>query len=193
MAVFEKAPFKKSNYEGSKIEKLAPIVAKWEGGYVNDPLDRGGATNMGVTIGAWKLVGYDKNGDGIITDADMKLLSKDDFKFVLRKYWNKWQADKIKNQSIANILVDWYWGSGKWGIVIPQRILGLKGKQVDGIVGPKTIAKLNEEIEKDAESLFDKIFAARVKFLDDIVKNNPSQKRFIKGWKNRLNDFKFQF
>lgn len=193
MAVFEKAPFKKSNYEGSKIEKLAPIVAKWEGGYVNDPLDRGGATNMGVTIGAWKLVGYDKNGDGIITDADMKLLSKDDFKFVLRKYWDKWQADKIKNQSIANILVDWYWGSGKWGIVIPQRILGFKGKQVDGVVGPKTLAKINEEIDKDAEALFDKIFAARVKFLDDIVKNNPSQKRFIKGWKNRLNDFKFHF
>lgn len=168
MAVFEKAPFKKSNYEGSKIEKLAPIVAKWEGGYVNDPLDRGGATNMGVAVGAWKLLGYDKNGDGVINNADMKLLSKDDFKFVLRKYW----------------------GSGKWGIVIPQRILGLTQ---DGVVGPKTLAKINEEIDKDAEALFDKIFAARMKFLDDIVKNNPSQKRFIKGWKNRLNDFKFQF
>lgn len=193
MAVFEKAPFKKSNYEGSKIEKLAPIVAKWEGGFVNDPLDKGGATNMGVTVGAWKLLGYDKNGDGIINNADMKLLSKDDFKFVLRKYWDKWQADQIKNQSIANILVDWYWGSGKWGIVIPQRLLGFSKEDCDGIVGEQTLKRLNEEIEKDAEALFDKIFAARVKFLDDIVKNNPSQKRFIKGWKNRLNDFKFQF
>lgn len=193
MAVFEKAPFKKSNYEGSKIEKLAPIVAKWEGGYVNDPIDKGGATNMGVTVGAWKLLGYDKNGDGVINNADMKLLSKDDFKFVLRKYWDKWQADQIKNQSIANILVDWYWGSGKWGIVIPQRLLGFYKEDCDGVVGEKTLAKINEEIDKDAEALFDKIFAARVKFLDDIVKNNPSQKRFIKGWKNRLNDFKFQF
>jgi hypothetical protein len=35
------------------------------------------------------------------------------------------------------------------------------------------------------------IFNARLKFLDNIVKNNPSQERFIKGWKNRLNDFKF--
>lgn len=193
MAVFEKAPFKKSNYEGSKIEKLAPIVAKWEGGFVNDPVDKGGATNMGVTVGAWKLLGYDKNGDGIINNADMKLLSKDDFKFVLRKYWDKWQADQIKNQSIANILVDWYWGSGKWGIVIPQRLLGFSKEDCDGVVGEQTLKRLNAEIDKDAEALFDKIFAARVKFLDDIVKNNPSQKRFIKGWKNRLNDFKFQF
>jgi lysozyme family protein len=190
MAVFEKSNFSKSKFAASKIEKLAPIVAKWEGGYVNDPVDKGGVTNMGVTVNAWKLLGYDKNGDGVINDTDMKLLSKDDFKFVLRKYWDKWRADEIKNQSIANLLVDWYWGSGKWGIVIPQRILGLTA---DGVVGPKTLAKINEEIEKDAEALFDKIFQARVKFLDDIVKNNPSQKRFLKGWKNRLNDFKFQF
>ena len=46
-------------------------------------------------------------------------------------------------------------------------------------------------INKDAEDLFEKIYAARVKFLDNIVKNNLSQKRFIKGWKNRLADFKF--
>ena len=190
MATFEKAPFDKSKYQGSKIEKLAPIVAKWEGGFVNDPIDKGGATNMGVTVGAWKQLGYDKNGDGLINNADMKLLSKDDFKFVLRKYWDKWQADKIKNQSIANILVDWYWGSGKWGIVIPQR--DILGVPADGLVGEKTIAKLNEMIDKDAEDLFEKIYAARVKFLDNIVKSNPSQKRFIKGWKNRLADFKFQ-
>ena len=188
MAVFEKSNFSKSKFQGSKIEKLAPLILKYEGGFVNDPLDRGGATNMGVTVNAWKLLGYDKNGDGIINDADMKLLSKDDFKFVLRKYWDKWKADEIKNQSIANILVDWYWGSGKWGIVVPQRIMGLTQ---DGIVGPKTITKLNELIDSDAESLFYKIYAAREKFLDDIVKNNPSQKKFLKGWKNRLADFKY--
>ena len=193
MAVFEKAPFNKSNYTSSKIEKLAPIVAKWEGGYVNDPIDKGGATNMGVTVGAWKLLGYDKNGDGVINNADIKLLSKDDFKFILRKYWDKWQGDQIKNQSIANILVDWYWGSGKWGIFIPQRILGFSKKQCDGVAGDETLKRLNAEIEKDAEGLFNKIFQARVKFLDDIVKNNPSQKRFIKGCKNRLNDFKFHY
>lgn len=172
----------------AQIENLAPIIAKWEGGYVNDPTDRGGATNMGVTIGTWKQVGYDKDGDGDIDIVDIKLLNKDDFKFVLRKYWDKWKADAIKNQSIANILVDWYWGSGKWGIVIPQRLLGVTS---DGIVGNQTIQALNKAIDADAEGLFKEIFSARVKFLNDIVANNPSQKKFIKGWMNRLNDFKF--
>jgi lysozyme family protein len=167
------------------ITLLAPVVAKWEGGYVNDPIDKGGSTNMGITLATWKHIGYDKNNDRLINAADIKLLSKADFKVVLRKYWDKWQADDIKNQSIANILVDWYWGSGKWGIVIPQRILGLVE---DGIAGPKTIAAVNA---RDSRVFHKQVFDARVKFLNNIVKNNPSQKKFIKGWLNRLNDFKF--
>ena len=36
------------------VDKLAPFILKWEGGFADDPADLGGATNMGVTIGAWK-------------------------------------------------------------------------------------------------------------------------------------------
>ena len=169
----------------AQIKKLSPIIAKWEGKFVDDPIDKGGATNMGITIGTWRSVGYDKNGDGIIDVQDMKLLDYNDFSAVLRIYWNRWQADNIENQSIAGILVDWVWASGVWGIKIPQRILGLKE---DGIVGPATLKAVNSADQKE---LFDKIFEARKKFFEDIAKNNPSQKRFIKGWLNRLNDFKF--
>jgi len=35
-----------------------------------------------------------------------------------KNFWDKWKADLIKDQSIANILVDWVWGSGKYGITI---------------------------------------------------------------------------
>ncbi|MGG5503240.1 glycoside hydrolase family 108 protein [Myroides odoratimimus] len=168
------------------IERLAPKVAKWEGGYVNDPKDRGGATNMGVTIATWKQVGYDKNNDGVINEMDIKLLTHDDFKYVLRKYWDVWQADKIKNQSVADILVDWVWGSGKWGVRIPQRILGLKE---DGIVGPATLKAVNSANQKE---LFGKIYQEREKFLNNIIKSNPSQNRFINGWMNRLRDFKYE-
>lgn len=170
----------------ANLKLLSPIILKWEGRkFTNDPLDKGKATKDGVTLSTWQKVGYDKNHDGHIDVEDLKLLTDDDFNMVLRSYWNVWQADLIKNQSIANILTDWVWGSGSWGVKIPQRILGIKS---DGVVGNATLAMVNQSDQKE---LFDKIWNERKVFLENIVKNNPSQKRFIKGWLNRLADFKF--
>ena len=35
----------------ANAKRLQPFILRWEGGFVNDPLDRGGATNKGITIG----------------------------------------------------------------------------------------------------------------------------------------------
>ena len=167
----------------TSVEKLAPFVLEHEGGFVNDPLDRGGATNKGVTIAVWKAQGYDKDGDGDIDVADLKLITEADAIMIMKKnYWDRWKADQIKNQAIANTLVDWVWGSGAWGIKIPQRILGVKD---DGVVGIKTLEAINKQ---NPNKFIEKLYLARFNFLDGIVASNPSQKRFIKGWKNRMND-----
>ena len=108
------------------VRKLAPFILKWEGGFVNDPDDLGGATNMGVTIGTWKSCGYDKDGDGDIDVDDLHLLTREDVvnRVLKPHYWDRWKADEIKSQSVANILVDWVWASGAHGIKIPQRLPG---------------------------------------------------------------------
>lgn len=189
----------------ANIDILLPFILKWEGGFVNDPADAGGATNKGVTIATWRNVGYDKDGDKDIDVKDLKLLTDLDVKNRVLKphYWDRWKADQIQSQKVANILVDWVWGSDKNGIVIPQRLLGVKA---DGIVGNKTLSAVNFA---DPDQLFEAIFQARVDFFNDITRTSIAKyekkigrkateselmkhtnKRFLKGWMNRLNDIK---
>lgn len=170
------------------VRKLLPYILKWEGGYIDDPLDNGGATNKGVTIATWRAVGYDKDGDGDIDTDDLRILTNEEVcdRVLKPAYWDRWKADRINSQSVADILVDWVWGSGKWGIIIPQQVLGI---QPDGAVGNVTLNAVNSQ---DAKQLFYRIKAEREAFLYRIVQRNPTQKRFIKGWINRLNDLTFK-
>lgn len=162
--------------------KLIPIIKRWEGGYSDNPNDRGGATNSGVTLAVYQSV-YGKNK----TKNDLKRMTNEQWDYIFAKlYWNKWKADEIKNQSIANILVDWVWMSG-YGTI--KKIQSLFGLTADGIVGNKTISYINSH---DQEEVFNKIWNRRKSFYESLVKNNPSQKVFLKGWMNRLNTFKFQ-
>jgi lysozyme family protein len=171
------------------INQFIPFILKWEGGFADTPGDAGGATNMGVTLGTWRQVGYDKTGDGRIDVEDLKRLTADEVveRVLKPHYWDRWRADEIHSQSLAHLLVDWVWASGAPGITIPQQMLGVKA---DGIVGPKTLAALNGH--PDPRELFDRLKAERFLFLGKIVVARPANLKFLVGWINRLNDLNFQ-
>lgn len=167
------------------VTKLAPFILRWEGGFVDDPDDLGGATNRGVTIGTYATY-CKKKGYPAPTVERLKNLSDKDWTEILKTlYWDRWKADNIKSQSVANILVDWVWASGTNGIKIPQQILGVT---VDGIVGVKTLAALNARNPKE---LFEEIKEARVQFIDDICRKRPANNKFKKGWLNRINNLQY--
>lgn len=164
---------------------LAPIILKWEGGWANDPTDRGKMTMKGITMETYKSYCLAK-GKSLPTPEALRNISKQEwFDIFKAMYRDRWQGDAIGSQSIANILVDWVWASGVWGIKIPQRLLGIAQ---DGIVGSKTLALLEAQ---NSEAFFNKVKEARLKFVDDIVRRKPEQAKFIKGWKNRINEFHF--
>ena len=163
---------------------LVPFILRWEGGFVDDPLDRGGATNKGVTIGTWKT--YCKRVGKQCSVATLKRMSSTEWHEIFKSmFWNRFRADEIVDQSIANILVDWLWASGVHAIKHCQRIVGVKD---DGIVGPKTIAAINGE---SPLALFGKLHNDRIKFVEGIVHRNPKQKKYINGWKNRINSIHY--
>lgn len=166
--------------------KLVPFILQWEGGFVNDPDDLGGATNKGITIGTFTEYRR-KKGLKTPTVNDLKNISGAEWNDVFKSlYWDRWKADEIKNQSVANILVDWVWASGSHGIKRPQRLLGVKA---DGIVGKQTIAAVNA---MDAATLFKMIKDDRAKFIDEICKARPKNEKFRKGWMNRINAIRYE-
>ena len=183
----------------ANVNLLVPIILKWEGGFVNDPADSGGATNMGVTIATYEAY-CRKKGYPKPTIERLKAMSKDQAVDILKThYWDRWRADEIKDQLIANILVDWVWGSGRNGIVIPQRILGVNP---DGVVGNQTLLAVNaanprqffERIYKAREDFFYEITAVSVARYEQNIGRKATEsemlkhtnKRFVRGWLNRL-------
>lgn len=158
---------------------LKPFILKWEGGFVNNKNDAGGATNKGVTLTTFrKYYGQSKSIE------DLKHISDEQWNHIFKTgYWDACKADQLNCQSVANIMVDWAYMSGaSTAIKAVQKILGCK---VDGIIGPKTIAAINGY--RVPKQLFYDIQRARVEFYYNIVAKRPANKVFLKGWMNRLN------
>ncbi len=171
----------------ANFDPFADLLLLLEGGYGNYKEDSGGPTKYGVILATWKQYGYDKNGDHKIDENDIKLLTKDDARKIAKKqFWDYFQADQIKNQSIASIIVDWGYNSGRGTAAsLVQKLLGITA---DGKFGSATITVINNANQQE---LFDKIKTARKTFYDRIVARNPTQKIFYKGWLNRIGHFVF--
>lgn len=169
----------------AEVSKLIPFIRKWEGGFVDDPDDPGGATNMGVTIGTYEMY-CKKKGYPQPTVEKLKNLKESDMVDILKTmYWDKFKADEIRSQSVANICVDWIWLSGITAIKRVQRVLSVKQ---DGVVGPVTLAAINSI---SALPLFGMIKGERKRHIEEMCRKNPKKKKFRNGWLNRLNDLQF--
>lgn len=159
-------------------KKLKAFILRWEGGYVNDPVDKGGATNKGITLATFRQF-YGATA----TVDQLKALTDEQWLHIFRcGFWDKFKADDIANQSVANLCVDWAWASGVGTAV--RQVQALLGVSVDGIVGAKTLAAINKANQRH---LFAKIKSARLRFVENIVKRDTTQRKFLNGWKNRIN------
>lgn len=165
----------------AKSEILVPFILSWETDkYTNNKYDRGKATKYGITLATWRRVGYDKNGDGVLNEEDVKLLTEEDFHRVFKKnYWNACKADQIQDQSVANMLVDFAYNSGVSRAV--RHLQLTLGITVDGIMGRKTLFAINKS---NGERLFERFKKTREYYLKSIAKGK--QKYFLDGWLRRL-------
>lgn len=154
--------------------------------FSNDPDDSGGATMCGVTIATYKEY-CKKKGKPTPTVAQLRNMTYTEWFDILKTmFWDKWHASLIENQSLAELLVDWYWCSGVYGIRIPQYRLGV---EADGIVGEKTLAAIRK---RDQKKLFEEIKLERIAYTERICTSNRRKRKYKKGWLKRINSFTYK-
>jgi lysozyme family protein len=161
-----------------------PIIEqhlKFEGGYVNHPSDKGGATNFGIA--------YNFHKDKFKSPDEVKNLTKAKaIEFYKRYYWNPLKLDKITNQGVAQVIFNWgaHAGLGACGYAI-QRALNKCGYSlvVDGVVGAKTFNALNTV---NPNSFIYEFIADNKKTLGVQISKDSSQSAFAKGWTKRYDD-----
>ncbi|HCI4365606.1 TPA: hypothetical protein NO687_005346, partial [Klebsiella pneumoniae] len=95
------------------FSKISSVILQHEGGYVNDPNDRGGETNMGITIATWRA--YAPSDPGIeATTNTLRNMTKEQAEIIYyNHYWEPKGFCKLETIKIALMLYDWTITSGR--------------------------------------------------------------------------------
>lgn len=179
----------------SHFDKAILITLKHEGGFVNDPVDPGGATNWGVSIRFLKGAGDgdgdgwldgDIDHDGDIDVDDIRNMTVEQARKIYRThFWDKYNYDMIVDFTVAARLFDMTvnMGARQAGKII-QRALNNCGYQlkVDGKVGKMTFSAINCT---DPEILMAEIRQEHAQFYIDLIAAKPKFEKYRRGWLRR--------
>ena len=143
-------------------------VLEREGGYVNDPADRGKATKYGISQRSYPHLDI-----ADITKQDAVDIYCEDF-------WVPLCASQIVKQIVANVFFDFAVNAGRTRATkLMQQILCV---QIDGLIGPITIGAINSA---DGEKTAMQYTLHRIQFYNDLASGRKSQRKFLTGWINR--------
>lgn len=188
----------KRAYKVTKARKSTPHIIfseilKAEGGYQDDIEDTGNYTKKdGVRLGTMRGITpktyaeyIQKNIEDITVDEMKSINENTARKIYENQYLNKPKFNKLPSNIKANVIDMGVNAGPKNAIKILQKLIGLDKKDIDGILGDKTLNKLN------SMSITSKKYSeARINYYKNIIKNNASKKKYLKGWIKRANKYK---
>lgn len=173
----------------ANFKLFLPELLKAEGEYQNKPTDKKGNTNsLGQRVGTKYGISapvYEAYIKRPPTVADMKNLKLETAVLIAKKqYWDVCNADEIENQSIANIVVDHFFNSGRRLFVknVLKQKFGAK-ITVDSNITRDTVKVINSV---NPEILHRELKKSRESFYKNIGGPNLS------GWLNRLSRFVYE-
>lgn len=180
------------------VEQIAKEIVAREGGFVNDPDDPGGATNYGVTIGTMRRLGLDLTGDGQVTAADVKALSRAQATDIfIEHYWRRPRICDLPAPLHATVF-DMYVNAGSNAVRILQRLVRDMRIEVtvDGVIGPQTIAVVDRALEAAPDTLVDAYGIARRNYYYALADRRPASRKYARrrdggkgGWILRAEEF----
>jgi lysozyme family protein len=165
------------------------FVLKWEGGLSNDPDDRGGLTNRGITQATYDRY---RKAKGLPTQSVAKITDAEVWEIYWRFYWQPVKADEFPYPlALAIFDTGVNMGVGTAIKLLQRAINDLVPKErwiaVDGVIGEQTLKAAKT---LDAKRLALQLCARREERYYAIVRANPTQQKFLRGWLNRLNDLR---
>jgi lysozyme family protein len=172
------------------FDEAVKELLKIEGGYVNDPTDRGGETNHGITVAVARANGYEGAMAAMPVEAAKAIYR--------RRYWSSIRLDEVAgwDGDVAKRLFDIGVNMGpRTAGRFLQRSLNLLNRNsrlfadltVDGKVGSRTVGALKKlSPSKDRRALLQLVSAYQGRRYIEIIENDPTQERFTRGWMKRL-------
>lgn len=167
------------------FEKAQDFVARWEGGYVDNSADPGGATNFGISLRFLKAQGLDLgdiDGDGDIDADDIrKLTAKDAVAIMRREFWDALGLDNLGKPLCARVIYDTAVNMGpSYARRMLQKALGVPA---DGKWGPITRSAIR--ICNDKHTAVSMCHIRRARY-HELVQKNAALGTFLKGWLRRV-------
>ena len=167
-----------SSPKNTRFDTCLKVVLAEEGGYGNDPDDRGGPTNLGITIGALSAyLGRDA------TLEEVKALTSDTAKDIYYKnYWLKAECDALPpgiDLMLFNIVVNAGVYRGQELFQTALMKMGVYKGLIDGDIGPETAKALSRVNHADFLTCYDAEIEAFYRKL-------PKFYKFGNGWLGRL-------
>lgn len=176
------------------FEGILKKTLKWEGGFTDDPDDRGGATKFGITIGTLRSLQEDLDKDGKISTEDVQSLTFEKAAEIYKEHYYLEPKFHLLNEAIQPVIFDMGVNHGpKRATLMLQHVINQSGiAQIseDGVLGKITARAADNAYQHMGHYLINALCDERQAFYNRIVANNPSQKKFISGWTNRTNDFR---
>jgi lysozyme family protein len=175
------------------FNKILKFTLKHEGGFVDDPNDPGGMTNLGISFRFLKGVNPslgDINDDGVVDEHDIEEMTVDQASKIYKvAFWDACKCDKLPFPLDCLVFdTGVNMGTGT-AIKMLQRSLNSQynsGLKEDGGFGPKTMAALADITDNRK---FGKAYLqSRRDYYNSLAENRPKFKRYLKGWLDRVND-----